>query len=282
MIDIKYLSDISQFANFETYNLGNKEIIVYDDHRCILTALFEARKLGIIDKSTNLITFDRHDDARPIHPDTDKLLDKWVDADLSEISSRDFKSFVEFDISERDDDWVNVGMELGLINNVVNIGCDENFNIQEWHNSTYADKVGRNHLGFVIGHLRDALNRHGGSIADVAKKSNDRLRAVIGYNIESLYPSLQDDVDFVLDFDLDCFTTECMGKRFAWPESIFLKEYAPDSAAGYFMHDMISKSKFITICREPSFCGGIGEADKILGYLDRFFLHGCLGSSPIK
>lgn len=100
MIDIQSLPDLSQYANFETYYLGEKSIIVYDDHRCLLTALFEAQKLGIVNDKTNLITFDLHDDARLVHPETDKILDKWVQTGLSGISSRDFKTFVEFDVRE--------------------------------------------------------------------------------------------------------------------------------------------------------------------------------------
>ncbi len=46
MIDIKNLYSLSQYANFETFRLGEKIIIIYDDHRCVLTALFEAKKLG--------------------------------------------------------------------------------------------------------------------------------------------------------------------------------------------------------------------------------------------
>lgn len=167
MIDIQELSDLSQYANFETYSFGEKNIILYDDHRCILTALFEANKLGIINEMTNLITFDRHDDAKSIHSDTEEILNELVKLNLSELSSRDFKSFVEFDISENDDDWVRIGMEMGLINNILNIGCEENFNISDWKGNTYESKSGKKHLGFVIGHLYSELNPHGGRIGDL-------------------------------------------------------------------------------------------------------------------
>lgn len=282
MIDIKNLYNLSQYANFETFRLGEKIIIIYDDHRCVLTALFEAKKLGVIDDFTNLITFDLHDDAKPIHQETNILLDKWLEFGLSEISSRDFKNFIEYDISEYDDDWVNVGLELGLINNIINIGCEENSNIREWENNTYTSKSGKKHYGFVLGHLKDELNRHGGNIGDVAIKRNDTIRDILGYSHDSVYPSISNESNFVLDFDLDCFSTMCMGKRFAWPEDIFLKEYNPNSESGYIMNEFIRHSKFITICKEPFYCGGIGEANKILEYLDRYFFHGCLGTRQIK
>ncbi|MGM9795513.1 MAG: hypothetical protein ACI3ZZ_04770 [Candidatus Aphodosoma sp.] len=67
MIDITNLRHLNQYTNFETFKYNDKVIVLYDDHRCILTALYEARKLGVIDQDTSLITFDRHDDARPVH-----------------------------------------------------------------------------------------------------------------------------------------------------------------------------------------------------------------------
>lgn len=280
-IGIKNLPDISKLSNFEVYHFGDKEIIVYDDHRCVLTVLFEAKKLGIIDSLTNLISFDMHDDAKPIHPNTAKILRELIKTDLSSLPSRDFKSFVEYDISEYDDDWVTIGMELGLINNIINIGCEDNFNIREWKNHIYVDSNRKEHYGFVLGHLRDELNRHGGIIADLALPENDRIRKILGYTDSSAYPYIHGEVNFVLDFDLDCFTTNCMSERYAWPEDIFRNEYGQNSKAGYFMQELIKKAKFITICREPSFCGGIGEAYKILGYLDRYFFDDCLGARPI-
>lgn len=282
MIDIRNLSDLSQYANFETYSFGDKLIILYDDHRCILTVLFEAYKLGIINDMTNLVTFDRHDDAKPIHPATKDILKAFVKLDLSEISSRDFKSFVEFDISEYDDDWVKIGMEMGIINNIINIGCEENFNIRDWRGNSYESKSGKKHLGFVIGHLGSELNTHGGRIGDQVLHEYDPIRKILGYSQHGLFPSIDDTSNFVLDFDLDCFTTTCMDKRFAWPEDVFRKEYYGDSASGYLMHLLIQKSKFITICREPSYCGGIGEANKILGYLDHYLFRGCLGAQAIS
>lgn len=282
MIDITKLSDVAYYANFEVYHYGEKEIIIYDDHRCILTVLFEAKKLGLIDDYTNLLTFDLHDDARHLMPNTVEILKEFMSIGLNTISSRDFKSFVEFDISEYDDDWVKVGMELGLINNLINIGCVENTNISDWKDHLYRSFDGHEHSGFVLGHLKDELNRHGGKIADVAIHANDRIRQILNYDLSASFPSIKGDANFVLDFDLDCFTTSCMGKRFAWPESIFFNEYGREGDAKYFMRQLIRESRFITICREPSYCGGIGEANKTLNYLDKYFFEGCLGTNTVK
>lgn len=281
MIEINNLSDLSKLPNFETFWFEEKNVILYDDHRCVLTVLFEAMRLGLTDRKTNLITFDLHDDARPLLPHTDKVIDGLLKSDVLLLSSREFRSFVEFDISEKDDDWVNVGMELGLIDDIINIGCEENTNINDWKNHRYRDRLGREHTGYVLTHLGDELNTHGGRLGDKAIKSNDNIRRIFGYDPYQPFGSISEDANFVLDFDLDCFTTFCMGKRFAWPEAIFRKEYGNGTNAGHFIYKLISKAKFITICREPSYCGGIGESNKILGYLDRYFFRGCLGTETV-
>ena len=54
---------------------------------------------------------------------------------------------------------------------------------------------------------------------------------------------------FVLDFDLDCFTTECDDKTYAWPEDIFKKKYFDNENVRYFMRRLIERSTIITICR---------------------------------
>lgn len=49
----------------------------------------------------------------------------------------------------------------------------------------------------------------------------------------------------------------------------------------FFMREIISRCQFITICREPGCCGGIGESNKILEYLDQYLFEGNLGTMSI-
>ena len=282
MIEINNHSSLNLFSNFDTFNYGDKTIILYDDHRCILTALFEARKLGIISNGTNLITFDRQDDARKIHPNSMRIINSIVASGFDEMSSRDFKNFVEYDISENDDDWVRVAFELNLIHNIVNIGNIENSNIMDFANNIYKSSGGTEHKAYVIGHIFDELNTHGGSLGDMALyQENKDLHEIFGYNLIGGEGFSDDFQEFVLDFDLDCFTTNCQNKVYAWPESIFAKEYNNETS-GYLMYRLIQRAKFITICREPSYCGGIGESNKILSYLDKYFFRGCIGTKPVS
>lgn len=198
------------------------------------------------------------------------------------MSSRDFKNFVEYDISENDDDWARVAFELNLIHNIVNIGNIENSNIMDFANHIYKSSSGTEHKAYVIGHIFDELNTHGGSLGDMALyQENKDLHEIFGYNLIGGEGFSDDFQEFVLDFDLDCFTTNCQDKVYAWPESIFVKEYNNETS-GYFMYRLIQRAKFITICREPSYCGGIGESNKILSYLDKYFFRGCIGTKPVS
>lgn len=284
MIDINCLHDLDQYSNFETYRFGEKDIILYDDHRCILTALYEARRLGMLKHGANIVSFDRHDDARPIDSAVDTI-NEYVKVGIENVNQRDFKNFVEFDIREIDDDWVCVGMELGLINSIVNVGNTDCCNIVSWKDHEYVDMLGNKHKGQVIDHIANEFQRVGGALGDMARYDDFRVvHETLGYNIAGERSGFSDSIsDFVLDIDLDCFTTDCQGSVFAWPEVIFNRIYGFDNnAAGYFMEELIRRAKFITICREPSYCGGIGESIKILGYLDKYFFHGSLGTSVIR
>ena len=89
------------------------------------------------------------------------------------------------------------------------------------------------------------------------------------------------DVPFVLDFDLDCFTGEIDGKVIAWPEIIFRKHYEEHFESKQLLRKLIKQSAFITICREANCCGGIGESNKILSYLDHYLFDNQLHTIPI-
>lgn len=270
---ITELYHLSQYANFSTFHYGDKTILLYDDHRCILTVLFEARRLGIIDNETNLIFFDRHDDARNLMPDALDKVKTLVSIGLSNVSQRDFKNFVEFDIREEDDDWVKAAMELGLINNVVNIGNTENTNINSLSNHSYKTFEGIVHKAYCIPHLSDAM-AHQSILTDRCRmdpKYQD-VQKIFGLTDHVYY----NPVNFVLDFDLDCFTTFCQNRTYGWPERIFVKEYIDNRDAYMMLLTLIEKSKFITICREPDYCGGIGESNRILSLLDKHLFNGCM------
>lgn len=286
MQEITSIYGLSSHTNIEIHNFQDKYVVLYDDHRCILNVLFEANKLEFFKTSPNLIFFDRHDDA--CNPDINKreLFEKWGVKRIEDVSNRDFWSFVEFDLNENDDDWLLAGMELDLIHHAVVIGQKENSNIQDLNNHfNSSDK--KEHELYAIPHLYNSIGSRG-CLGDIIIKQPyySDLRDIFEYNQPPYgrYDKFAKEVTkpFVLDFDLDCFTTECEDYTFAWPETLFRKMYYDNVDVRFFMQKLIERSSIITMCREPSCCGGLGESNKILWYLDNYFFDGCLKTNPIQ
>lgn len=286
MQPVTSISGLSFHSNIETYNFHEKYIVVYDDHRSILNVLFEAKKLGLFNTTPNLIFFDRHDDACNPNICLKDLYKKWGVKKIEEVSSRDFWSFVEFDLNGEDDDWLLAGMEFNLINDAVVIGQYENDNIQSM-NHRYESSDSIVHELYAIPHLNWSLGNRG-CLGDsfIKHPYYKNVRSIFEYNQPPYgdYDKYSKEVTkpFVLDFDLDCFTTECEDKIFAWPEAIFRDKFDENNYVRYFMQKLIDRSSIITICREPGCCGGLGESNKILAYLDYYFFEGCLNTNPIQ
>lgn len=273
--------NIAQRANIEMFHYRDKHIFLYDDHRTILNVIFEVSKIVEDKRIPNLIYFDKHDDACQSKPKS-VLLEKMGRNSFEEVTSKDFWSFVEFDLSPRDDDWLLTGMELGLINNAVVIGQSENDNIITMPNNTYISEDNIEHKLFSIPYLKDSIDSRGCIGDSCIKDPKDKIiRSVFQFNTDK-YHEFEDEIyPFILDFDLDCFTTDCNNKVYAWPEKIFANEFDTYNGCGYFLWDLINRSQFITICREPECCGGIGESNKILEYLDKYIFSGALGTETI-
>lgn len=286
MQQITSIYGLSMHTNIEAHRFEDKYIVLYDDHRSILNVLFEAKRLGLYKKIPNLIFFDRHDDA--CNPDicSKDLFEKWGVDTIEQVSSRDFWTFVEFDLNGLDDDWLLAGMELDLINHAVVIGQTENTNMRS-HNNKYVSSNEIEHKLYEISHLDWSIGSRGCLGDNVIKIPyyND-IRDIFEYNQTPYgrYDKFSQEVTnpFVLDFDLDCFTTECEDRTYAWPEEIFKEKYVENDDVRWFMNRLLKRASIITICREPSCCGGIGESNKILWYLDNYFFDGCLKTNCIQ
>ncbi len=286
MQPITSIYGLSYHTNIEVHHFHNKYIVLYDDHRCILNALFEAKRLGLFDTTPNLIFFDRHDDACDPDIRRQELFEQWNVEKIEDVSSKDFWSFVEFDLNVLDDDWLLAGMELGLINHAVVIGQYDNSNMQS-KDHKFKSTDGIVHEMYDIPHLNWSIGSRGCLGDNIIKEPYyENVREIFEYNQPPYgrYDKFSKDVTkpFILDFDLDCFTTECEDMCFAWPEAIFKEKYFDNNDVQCFMRRLIDRSSFITICREPECCGGLGESNKILGYLDKYFFEGWLNTSPIR
>lgn len=284
MLQIKSIRELSKHTNIEVFSFYDKNIILYDDHRSILNVLFEAKKIKLFETTPNLIFFDRHDDASNPNVNGKSLFKEWEVEKIEDVDSRAFWSFVEFDLNCGDDDWLLAGMEFGLINNAVVIGQKENTNIEDLDNR-FESSDKEVHKLFSIFHLDWSIGDRG-CLGDSCIKQPyyENVRNIFEYNQNGCYNSFSKEINnpFVLDFDLDCFTTECEDKSFAWPETIFKEKYYDNAKVRDFMHQLIERASIITICREPACCGGLGESNKILEYLDKYFFEGNLHTFPIK
>ncbi len=267
-------------SNINVHSFNDKYIIIYDYHRTILNVLFEAKKQNIFRCTPNLIFFDYHDDACINAPKSQLLKRMGVDK-LEDATDKQFWSFVEFDLGTLDDDWLTVGMELDLIKNAIVIGAQKDGHIADYNNK-YTSEDGNIHELYSIPHLVSSLDNRGCLGDSIIKEPYyQSVRDIIQYH-QGHFDYKEDINPFILDFDLDCFTTECQGRTFAWPEMIFVEDYEYNPKVHSFIHSLIEKASLITICREPGCCGGIGESNKILSYLDRYFFEGVLGTFPMR
>ncbi len=270
--------ELGQRSNINVRHFREKSIIIYDDHRYLLNVLFALRDQNA--QVPNLVFFDMHDDALPSMPLADILTCMGIDS-VDQMNERALWSFTEFDLSGGDDNWLRTGMELGLINDAIVIGQEENDNILDRHEH-YVTSDGRTHQLHDIPHLDTCLcDRSILTDPILVQPWYQEVRSIIGYDMETRF--VEDEVQpFVLDFDLDCFTGVIADTYLAWPESIFRKKYVDNWLSNGLLRQLIDTAKFITICREPSCCGGFGESNKILSYLDRYFFEGCLGTRALQ
>lgn len=276
--DIYYkMYDLSNRVNVMTRKTeSNQLVVIYDDHRWLLNVLFKLYKEQLLERP-NLIYFDAHDDAAKTQPKS-KLLEQIGVNDLMKATEKQFGAFVDYDRRVDDSDWLLTAMELELIGDACNIGNRHSTNVEDL-GGVYTTNEGVKHK---IYSLSDDINFElgcRGCLGDLALEDDYRgIRDFFGidhyytYGIGKMHP-------YVLDFDLDFFTMsfsdEC---SHGWTEKIFNKHFHDGSEERRFVCQLIKNSQIITICREPEFCGSIGDCNRILELLDRYFFRGCLGT----
>ena len=184
MQEITSIYGLSNHTNIEVYSFHDKYIILYDDHRSILNVLFETKKLGLFSTTPNMIFFDKHDDACNPRINAKDLFEKWGIERIEDVSSRIFWSFVEFELSGVDDDWLLAGMELGLINHAVVIGQEENTNIHDMNNM-FESSDGILHELFDISHLDWSIGSRGCLGDNVIKEGYyENVRNIFEYRVK--------------------------------------------------------------------------------------------------
>ena len=120
-----------------------------------------------------------------------------------------------------------------------------------------------------------------GKLGDSCRaKECDKLRKFFDSG-ELYYHCIGEMSPFILDFDLDYFTMETSKSGvMAWTPRVWEREYVDCAENKRFTQCLMSKASIITICREPDFCGSIGDSNKILEMLDMYLFEGNLGAKP--
>jgi len=224
--------------------------------------------------------FDNHADNCP--PSEDKLNKiKRYGRNLPSINT--FWNFTEFDLNCSDDDWVKTGMQLGFINNVFLFHSTQSgiTNVEEYQTRFGTKKI------YNLSEVWNAM-----SILDYNTIGFEELREDIGWvfiESEGRF-EFQPKNNFILDFDLDCFTTTLsdgiteIPETKAFPEDILIQRFMEklEHCSFYnsvsFVKELIEKSKMTTMCFENTYCGGIRESMKIFNTVDYLFFDGQIGS----
>lgn len=277
MIYFELEKELDGRVNVMTRETERKQLVViYDDHRWLLNVLFAVNKLT---ERPDLIFFDAHDDAAKCEKKSELLAKIGID-NLMNASAKQFSAFVDYNQREDDGGWLTTAMELNLIGDVVNIGNRYNDSIRSM-NGSYESEDGIKHGVWELSYdLKHELGNRG-KLGDSCKENENRaLRNFFG--IEHSYSDLNSVMmtkPYILDFDLDFFTISCTDdSSHGWTERILNRHFPTYSKQDDFLRMLIHNAMVITICREPDCCGSIGDSNRILCLLDRYYFKGALGT----
>lgn len=269
---------ISHRANINKKHTKYSDVFIYEDHRTILDVLFLKKINKESDSPLNIILFDNHDDACNLDNSVLETINKFNNK-VPDIKK--FWSFIEFDLSGLDDDWIKCGMELNLIQNVFLFNSTEsriNY-IERYQTKSFGEKKIYN-----LGNIWDCIS-HRGYLNDIIKDDEyGELWKDFGWNYskEKGVFIFEPPKNFIVDIDLDCFSTSVLERRIAIPQEILYEKMTSKYRRDYhyyyssqdFIKELIAKSLFCTICFENQFCGGFYESFKIFDYVnDLFFDH---------
>lgn len=273
------LYEIANRSNINHKSTSQNEVVIYEDHRTIINVLYFLLEKRNLEKSIDLIMFDNHDDYCPPRESTVKKIMEFLKAP----NKQELNQIVEFDLAPLDDDWVKVGMELGLINNVFLFNSDETR--VELRKEYVTQNFGTKYL-YNLGNVWSALGYHG-FLNDPIKNEYQILWDDFGWELnEGKFDFKKDRRKFVFDIDLDCFSTRIMDKTIAIPEEIIIEKLTEQNRPSYhyyyssqqFMKQLIRDAEMVTICYENGCCGGIREAQKNFNMVDSVLFDNEIGS----
>ncbi|MBM3768274.1 MAG: hypothetical protein FJW32_23065 [Acidobacteria bacterium] len=246
--------------------------LLHTDHRFVLPLIDLAQRQGRLPRPAHHVLFDRfHDSTEPLCMDKLRAMRKrgFTTAGLIDLCKNHLR--------KTDDDWVQAGMHLGLIGNVILFGHEPSDHVD--FPLQIEDSAGEIHRMDSL-YLPCSELEYQGSLSDSARRLKlETLWETLGWEMKP-----RDRFRFtgqqrlVLDIDLQCFALEYREYTFPWPERIFEAEFLTPSTyvtvegvtAQQFVRELASNAGLLTIAREANFCGGEADADWILEKVQQY------------
>lgn len=283
---IEKLKDID---NLKEGKIKDTKLYIHNDHRFILSLLYNSQKNKLIPKPCKMIIYDYHDDLGSVNKDAIFSIKELLK--VSEFDENRLFEIIKDELDPRDCDWIKAGMELGIIGDAVIFGVHElsdEYKNQYDNFINYKDHLENNHTIFIQKGMPNEMFGMHGELGDIAIKddaSSVRACNLLDWNIESNPAGFIDNCEkIVLNFDLDVFTMHHDGYVIPWVEDIWVDQILKTSSysttkgisAASFTEKLGDKSGLIVIAREPEWCTGINHkehgsknADQILRDLNK-------------
>ncbi len=252
-------SDYEKIYFYSDLLESGQPLYIYDDHRWILPVI---HKVCRKDLPVVVVTFDRHKDS---------LSPSWINDtdDFSKIDTDELLEIVKNRLSQRDDDWILSGMEMGIISDVVHF-TSENDGETDDQPLIYKDRKGFVHKVFYLGVPRKELCFRGRLCDENSSVVKAGLWDILGWDPEK--KEINPNRKVVFDIDLDFFTMSWDNYTLPFTEEMFKGEFETFCQSEYFerfnskkfIDEIIKKSSLVTIAMEPDFCGSREKAGYIL------------------
>ena len=270
------LSNLEEIDELRQVSFGERECFLHKEHRWILPIIFYNQQEKILPHPCTLVTFDAHHDT--LDP-TCSCNEDILRIKKAGITFDEIVHLCQEKLSKRNDDWIKVGMKLGLIDDAVIFWAEEGKNNENLENlKEYKDQLGSIHKIKLLRFLNAELESQG-DLIDISRLEDlSELWDILGWQFNSQFSFLQDGRKILLDFDLDYFMVRWRGYHFPWPDEVFKKEFRSSSkyqsdslwTGKDFLNGLMDKAALLTIAREPKFCGGNKKANQVLDKVNQF------------
>jgi hypothetical protein len=267
------LSDLKKIDDLQQISFSKCECFLHKEHRWVLPIIFYKQQENILPHPCTLVVFDAHHDT--LSPSCTCIKDILRIKETG-ITFDELVNLCQEKLSKRDDDWVKVGMELGLIDDAVIFGVEDgvgNGNLEK-----YKDQQCNIHKIKLLGLPREELGNQG-DLSDIIRLEDlSDFWKILGWQYNNQFFFARDGRKILLDLDLDCFTVQWKSYHFPWPDEVFEKEFLAPlnhmTKSGWtgkdFLGGLMNKAALITIAKEPDFCDGEIKATQVLYKVNHF------------